>query len=183
MAWRALLGYAGPMSLKAIITMLRRHDLFAGLASARLEVIAFTAERAVFEPGELIFEAGEEGLDAFLILEGEAQMVLRHPDGKMETARVDAGDLIGEAVLIAPELAGTLRRSDMRAVKRIEALVISRYLFQRLMQEFPEMAGAVAGALAQRLMGTQQEMNQLAERLQAIAGQRNDDRETDLGHE
>jgi CRP-like cAMP-binding protein len=173
MAGGPAFGYAGGMSLKTIIALLRRHDLFAGLPAARLEVIAFTAERAVFEPGELLFEAGEEGHEAYLILEGAAQMVARLGGGRVETVSVDAGALVGEAALIAPTSAGTLRRSDMRATTRIEALSISRYLFQRLMQEFPEMAGAVATALAQRLSQTSGEMAQLADSLAAMTARRN----------
>lgn len=139
-----------PMSLKSIISLLRRHDLFAGLAEARLEVIAFTAERQTFEAGELIFEAGEEGHDALLILSGEAEMGM---------ASVAAGDLIGEAALLSLEPEGPRRRASVRARTRVEALSVSRYLFQRLMQEFPEMAGTVAAALTRRIAQTTQEMN------------------------
>lgn len=150
--------YAGFMSLKTIIAQLRRHDLFTAIDQMRLEVIAFTAERAQFEQGELLFEMGEEGSDAYLILEGEALMVASPED---KGHRVDAGDLIGEMALLQGD-GGSLRRSSVRAVSRVEAMVISRYLFQRLMQEFPEMAEAVAGALMRRLGQTANEMTKLA---------------------
>jgi len=39
---------------------------------------------------------------------------------------------------------------------------VSRYLFQRMMEEFPAMAGAVAAALARRLDVTMGEMTKLA---------------------
>lgn len=159
------LGYALPMSLKTTISLLQRHDLFAGLAPARLEVLAFTAERAGYEPGDTLFEAGEEAFDAYLILEGQCVM---HADGGFEprpgearAVRVDKGDLIGEMALFHEGV----RRSTVRASAHVEALVISRYLFQRLMQEFPEMAGAVARALGDRLAAAEREMSGLANAL------------------
>ncbi|MGV8997649.1 MAG: cyclic nucleotide-binding domain-containing protein [Parvibaculaceae bacterium] len=153
------------MSLKSIIGLLRRHDLFAGLAEARLEVIAFTAERQTFEAGELLYEAGEEGHEALLILEGEAEMA-------GET--IAAGDLIGEAALLSLAAEGPRRRASVRARTRVEALSVSRYLFQRLMQEFPEMAGTVAAALTRRLAQTTQEMTFLARDLEGMGAKRRD---------
>jgi CRP-like cAMP-binding protein len=150
------------MSLKTIISLLQRHDLFKGLAPARLEVLAFTAERLSFAPGDTMFEAGEEAFDAYLILEGQAVM---HIDqgieprpGEARAVRVDKGDLIGEMALFHE---GT-RRSTARASAQVEALAISRYLFQRLLEEFPEMAGAVARALGDRLAAASGEMKILA---------------------
>lgn len=155
------------MSLKSIIGLLRRHDLFAGLAEARLEVIAFTAERQSFEAGELIFEAGEEGHDALLILTGNAEM-----GGQI----IAEGDLIGEAALLSLTPQGPQRRASVRARTRVEALAVSRYLFHRLMQEFPEMAGSVAAALTRRLAQTTQEMNFLVRDLDQMRAERKDRR-------
>lgn len=160
MAERPRLGYADDMSLRTTISLLRRHDLFARLEPARLEVIAFTAEHSTFEPGEMMFEEGEEAYEALLVLEGQA--VMSAGDGP--DTSVDVGDLLGEMVLLQEGF----RRATVRAVTQVETLNISRYLFQRLMQEFPEMANTVAQALAHRLSVTGNEMTQLAASL-AIA--------------
>jgi CRP-like cAMP-binding protein len=171
MAREVCLGYALPMSLKTVISLLQRHDLFKGLAPARLEVLAFTAERSNFEAGDTLFEAGEEAFDAYLIVEGQCVM---HADGGFEpragearAVRVDKGDLIGEMALFHEGR----RKSTVRASSSVEALTISRYLFQRLMEEFPEMAGAVARALGKRLAATSGEMHDLA---QALGRQENE---------
>lgn len=157
MAERLTLGYAVRMSLRNTISLLRRHDLFARLEPARLEVIAFTAERSTFEPGEMMFEEGEEAYEALLVLEGQAVMSA----GEGPDEAVDVGDLLGEMVLLQEGF----RRATVRAVSRVETLNISRYLFQRLMQEFPEMSGTVAQALAHRLSVTGSELTQLAAKL------------------
>lgn len=139
------------MSLSTAIALLRRHDLFAGLDPVRLEVLAFTAERPSFAAGTTLFEAGETADGAYLILDGQAVM-LAHvgAEGRgteRRAFRLDRGDLIGETALFREET----RRSTVRAASRVDTLRISRYLFRRLLEEFPEMAGAVAQALATRL--------------------------------
>lgn len=167
------LRYAFSMSLKSIIELLQRHDLFAGVDPVRLEVLAFTAERPSFEAGDTLFEAGEEAHDAYLILEGQAVMLahvgmqaggpapydLRR--GGARALRLERGDLVGESALLH---AGA-RRSTVKAASRLETLAISRYLFQRLMEEFPEMASAIARALTKRLAATGDEVRALADRL------------------
>lgn len=157
MAERGRLGYNSAMSLRTIITLLRRHDLFVGVDTTRLEVIAFTAERETFEAGEMLFEEGEEAFDAYLFLKGQAVMFSGDETSAVKH-KIDAGDLIGERVLLNEGA----YRSNVRATTRVEVLCVSRYLFQRMLQEFPEMATAVAAALARRLDVTMGEMTRLA---------------------
>ena len=148
------------MSLRTIITLLRRHDLFAQVDAARLEVIAFTAERETFEAGDILFEEGEEAFDAYLFLKGQAVM-FSGDEASAEKHRIDVGDLVGEKLLLGE---GNYR-STIRATSHVEVLCVSRYLFQRMLREFPEMAGAVAAALARRLDVTMGEMTRLAAEL------------------
>ncbi|MDZ4381100.1 MAG: Crp/Fnr family transcriptional regulator [Parvibaculum sp.] len=135
------------MSLEPVIALLQRLDLFAGLDPVRLEVVAFTCERREYEPGETLFEADEEADCAWLILEGEAAMLAEGEGGPPRALRLDTGDLIGETALFNRER----RRTRVRAVTRLLTLRIGRDMFQRLLGEFPEMAGAVAARLANRL--------------------------------
>lgn len=158
------------MSLSTVIALLRRHDLFAGLDQVRLEVLAFTAERPSFAAGTTLFEAGEPADDAYLILDGQAVM-LAHVGEERRGAdraatrgralRLDRGDLIGETALFREGL----RQSTVRAASQVDTLRISRYLFRRLLEEFPEMAGAVAEALAARLAAVGSEVAEVGRRL------------------
>ncbi len=135
------------MSLEPAVALLQCVDLFAGLDPVRLEVVAFTCERREYAPGDTLFEAGEEADCAWLIVEGEAAMLVEGEGGPPRALRLDSGDLIGETALFKPER----RRTCVRAVTRLLTLRIGRDMFQRLLGEFPEMAGAVATRLANRL--------------------------------
>ncbi len=149
------------MSLEPAVAMLQQLDLFAGLDPVRLEVVAFTCERREFAPGAVLFSAGEEADCAYLILGGEAVMLARDDAGGPEALRLDTGDLIGETALFEPER----RRTTVRAVTSLYTLRIGRDMFQRLLGEFPEMAGSVAARLANRLEAVGEELERLRSRL------------------
>lgn len=153
--------YDFPMSLEPAVALLQKLDLFAGLDPVRLEVVAFTCERRAFAAGATLFTEGEEADCAWLILEGEAAMLSRDEAGEPRAHRLDRGDLIGETALFGPEA----RRTTLRAVTGLQALRIGRDMFQRLMGEFPEMAGSVAGRVADRLEAVGDDLAGLRERL------------------
>jgi CRP/FNR family transcriptional regulator, cyclic AMP receptor protein len=154
------------MSLEPATQMLQKLDLFAGLDPVRLEVVAFTCERREYAPGATLFHEGEEADCAYLILEGEAVMLAHGRADMPEAHRLDRGDLIGETALFEPER----RRTTLRAVTSLHVLRIGRDMFQRLLGEFPEMAGSVAGRVADRLEAVGEDLARLSLRL----GQDND---------
>ena len=141
--------------------MLQKLDLFAGLDPVRLEVVAFTCERREYAPGATLFHEGDEADCAYLILEGEAAMFARDGAGAPEVHRLDRGELIGETALFEPER----RRTTLRAVTSLHVLRIGRDMFQRLLAEFPEMAGSVAGRVADRLEAIGDDLARLRQRL------------------
>ena len=149
------------MSLEPVVALLQRVDLFSGLDPVRLEVVAFTCERREYAPGDTLFEPGEEADCAWLILHGEAAMLADQDTGQPRALRLDTGDLIGETALFNRER----RRTRVRAVTRLETLRIGRDMFQRLLGEFPEMAGAVAARIAERLDDAGTELRALQSRL------------------
>jgi len=153
------------MSLEPAIAMLKRIELFSGLDPVRLEVVAFTCERREYAPGATLFEAGDEADCAYLILDGEAAMLARDESGTAQALRLDRGDLIGETALFEPRQ----RLTTVRAVSPLHTLRIGRDMFQRLIGEFPEMAGAVASRLAGRLAVLGQELSALGDGLDTKA--------------
>jgi len=158
------------MSLEPAVAMLQQLDLFAGRDPVRLAVVAFTCERREYAPGATLFAEGEEADCAYLVLGGEAVMLSRDDAGGPTALRLDTGDLIGETALFEREK----RRTTVRAVTSLHTLRIGRDMFQRLLGEFPEMAGSVAMRLADRLDAVAGELEALRGRL-AVQGKKGRD--------
>ena len=55
--------------------------MFAKLAPSKLKLLAFTSELVTFEPGEQMFERGDEADSAFVIVVGEADILSASDQG------------------------------------------------------------------------------------------------------
>jgi CRP-like cAMP-binding protein len=137
------------MTVERDIEVLRRTALFARVDPVRLEVLAFTAAHRHFEEGTLVIERGQLLEGAYVVLEGSAVMLGEDGEGRPMASRLDRGDIIGETALMKPVPA----KASVRAGEALELMEISRALFARLTDEFPELALGVAAAAADRLEG------------------------------
>jgi hypothetical protein len=55
------------MLLKDEVGMLRQVPLFAGVAPAKLKLLAFTSDRVTYAPGQVIVRQGEVGDAAYVV--------------------------------------------------------------------------------------------------------------------
>jgi CRP-like cAMP-binding protein len=148
------------VSLDVEVEALKQVPLFRGIDQAKLRLLAFMSERMAFRPGERLCEQGERGDSAFIILTGEADIVVSTPTGEQRVARVRQNDMVGEISI----LIDVPRTASVVAVGDVVALSVSKEKFLQLMSHFPEMALEVTRVLAHRLERT---TRQLAE-LQAV---------------
>jgi CRP/FNR family cyclic AMP-dependent transcriptional regulator len=132
------------MSVRADIETLRRIPIFSECDPLHLQLVAFSAQRESFEPGQAIIREGMEAGAAYLILTGEAAL-LTAAEGRIGSA--GPGALLGEVAMIgARQYALTATALEASAAARI-----SRDLFMRVAREFPDFGAAVFQALATRL--------------------------------
>jgi len=132
------------MSLQDAVTLLAHTPLFQGVDPVRLEVLAFTATHLAYGAGETLVEEGAEADGAFLLLSGEAVMLSGGLSGQRRAARLDRGDLFGDIALSQP----SVWTATVRAAQPVEVLKLSRDVFLRLADEFPEIAqGCFRGAV------------------------------------
>lgn len=138
------------MSLDVEVEALKQVPLFRGIDPAKLRLLAFISERMSFRPGERLCEQGERGDSAFIILAGEADIVVRTPSGEQPVAKVKQNDIVGEiAILIdVPRTASVVAKGE------VTVLSVSKENFLQLLSHFPEMALEVMRVLAQRLERT-----------------------------
>ncbi len=138
------------MSLNDEVEALRSIPLFAKVEASKLKLLAFTSERLVFEPGEVLFHQGDRGDAAYVILDGEVEVIDESQAAAVVVATRGRHEIIGEIAI----LCDVPRTTTIKAKGRLETLVLSKDLFKRLMVEFPEIAVEIARVLAVRLQMT-----------------------------
>jgi len=142
--------------------MLRKVPFFGGLDPAKLKLLAFTSRALRFAPGENLMRAGEPADSAYVILEGEVEILGETSAGEFVVAVQGRNALIGEmgVIMNAP------RAATVRAKDAVRALRISDDVFLRLLTENPDCALHVMRVLSSRLAVGLHEMESLKGQLQ-----------------
>lgn len=144
------------MSLNEEVELLRNIPLFAKLEPSKLKLLAFTAERITYEPDQILFNQGDVGDAAYIIVEGAAKVLVDTPDGELEVAALGRNDFVGEIAI----LCDVPRTATVRASAKTITLRITKDLFFRLVAEFPEMSVEIMRELASRLEHTTQQLRE-----------------------
>ena len=142
--------------------MLRKVPFFGGLDPAKLKLLAFTSRALRFASGENLMRAGELADSAYVILEGEVEILGKTNAGEFVVAVQGCNALIGEmgVIMNAP------RTLTVRAKDAVRALRISDEVFLRLLTENPDCALHVMRVLSARLTVGLREMELLKGQLQ-----------------
>ena len=142
------------MSLQQEYELLRRVPFFAEIEPAKLKLLAFMSERVGFDPGRTLFRQGDIGDAAYLIIEGEAEIIVDTPSGPLTIATLGANDIVGEMAI----LCDVPRTATVRAKGRLVALRVAKDPFLRMVREFPSMAVSIMRELAHRLELTNRQL-------------------------
>ena len=138
------------MSINQEVEVLRSLPLFQRLEPRRLKLLAFTSERVVFRPGDDVVRQGDAGDAAYIVLEGEADVLVDTPDGELKVATLGCNDIIGEIAI----LIDVPRTATVRANVPLTTLRITKDNFFNLVTEVPEMGVEIMKELARRLEKT-----------------------------
>ena len=84
-------------------------------------------------------------------------MIIETDDGPLTVAHFRKNALIGEIAI----LTDVPRTATVRATTRLDAMVISKELFFRLVMEFPQIAVEIMRELAKRLEATNARIREL----------------------
>ena len=142
------------MSLNEEVELLRNIPMFANIEPSKLKLLAFTSERMAFKDGDVLFRQGEPGDSAYVIIGGEADVIVDTPKGPLTVAKLKRNDIVGEIAI----LCDVPRTATIKAASKLEALVIAKDLFFRLVMEFPQMAVEIMRELARRLDATNRKL-------------------------
>ena len=142
------------MSIQDEVAVLRRIPLFARIEPAKLKLLAFTSDRVTYEQDQVLFNQGDEGDAAFVIIDGQADILVDTPQGSLSVAKVQKNDFVGEIAILCE----VPRTATVKALSRLDTLRIEKEQFFKLMSEFPELSVEVMRVLAQRLADTTEEL-------------------------
>ena len=138
------------MSLEKEVDILRRVPLFANIEPAKLKLMAFASERMTYKAGQALMRQGETGDAAYVILEGDADVIVDTPNGPLTVAKVGANDIVGDIAI----LIDIPRTATVAATSELITLKLTKDLFYQLVHDFPDMAIEVMRVLATRLEQT-----------------------------
>lgn len=153
-------------NLEQEVSLLRRIPLFAHIESAKLKLLAFTSERLSYDAGQELFHQGDAGDAAYVILEGEADVLVETPTGPLSVAKLARNDFVGEIAI----LCDVPRTATVKALSALETLKIKKEQFLKLIGEFPELSIEMMRELASRLATTTAELTEARKRVRQLGG-------------
>ena len=147
------------MTLESEVQSLRQVPMFRDVDPARLKLLAFTSDRVQFTDGQRFFAQGDASDAAYVVLDGEAEVLLEPAGGEaIRLAVLGRTALVGEMGI----LSDAPRSASVRALGPTTALRIDRRVFLELLGQFPQIAVAVMRELARRLEQTNQKLAERA---------------------
>jgi CRP-like cAMP-binding protein len=130
-------------SADEIVDSLSGFSLFADLQTPQLQQVAHTFEERWFPPGERILRQGLTGSGFFVILDGEASIVV---DGEQRTT-LGRGDFFGEVSI----LLGESPVADVIALGQMRCLFLSGPSVEAFLLANPKVMYRMLQAQARRL--------------------------------
>lgn len=137
--------------------LLSRVDLFETFSPITLRLVARACRQVSLEPGQVLFEYGDEGASLFLVLEGQLQ-VFR---GERAIAVIGRNEYIGELALLDPGL----RSASVRAISSVELLEVPRTVFDQYLRREAESLIAMTRTITRRLRSVLDETQAAYEQL------------------
>jgi CRP/FNR family transcriptional regulator, cyclic AMP receptor protein len=138
------------MNLTEEAKLLKRVPIFSKVDPARLRLLALASERIVFAAGQEVCHQGDKADTMYVILEGEAEVLIDRKGGQIAVAELRKNSFFGETAI----LCDVLRTATIKAREPLSTLRVSKDMFYHLVTDCPEMAVEVMRVLANRLEHT-----------------------------
>lgn len=137
------------MALEDDIRILERVRLLSDFTSEQLRLLAFGAETMRIKAGRELYQEGALADCAFIISSGEVELYRDHDGERRALGRAGEASLLGEMALIV----GGERPSSAAALSDVEVIRLSRSLFRRILEEYPETAAALHRRITAEMSG------------------------------
>jgi len=123
------------MALKDDIHLMASVPAFVELGEEQLRLLAFGAEHRRLEDGQILFREASPADCAFVVVSGQLALSTTGRNGEnVEAGIAGPGAMVSELAMIA----ATERKATAAASGNTEVLRITRALFHRMMEEYPD---------------------------------------------
>ena len=133
--------------MSVTLDALQQVPFMSNVGRKQLQGLAETMSERQVEAGKDIVTQGSGGVAFFLILEGNATVIV---DGE-DRRQLGPGDHFGEIALIVPDAP---RTSTVRADSEVRVAALTAWNFKPWVMKNPEVAWALLETLAQRFVTT-----------------------------
>lgn len=138
------------MALADDIKLLAQVPLFSQLQGDQLRLVAFGAERRSISAGQELFRERSPAESAFIVARGRFDLYATDRDGQVSRQRsVGAGTLLSELALVTM----VERKFTAVAAEDSETLKITRSLFERLLEEYPDVGRVIEARIRENIAG------------------------------
>ena len=134
------------MSIEKDITLLQSVPTLALLGREPLRILAIGADSRFVEAGQVLFRAGDVADAGYVVQEGSFRLVLDGAPDDERAILVGPGTLLGELALITE----TKRPQTATAAEASSVIRISRPLFLKMLEGYPELAHRLRNSIAAR---------------------------------
>ncbi len=115
----------------------------------QLGLLGFSSERCYYEPGDVVYAAGDIADGAFVLVEGTVNITdIDRPDGAGYSAQ--GPDLILGAMALLLERP---RIRTVVAISQLDMIFVPRVAFGKLLKQYPDLAAATAERIKQEMGG------------------------------
>src|SRR5688572_4493382 len=137
-------------------TFLRKIPMFSDLSDVDLNAMCRWVEEARLAPGEMLFPEGSKGDRAYIIQDGEVEIVKSSGNREVLLSVRGSGEVIGEMSLLedAPRMASVRGRTP------VTLLAIGQDQFNELLRNSPSAARAMLHTITARLRVTETMLRQ-----------------------
>jgi len=132
------------MTIEDDIAFLEQIPILHRLGAPALRILAIGAESYRVDPGQVLFTAGEAAEGAYVVQQG--LISLQPPRAGQEEVLAGPGTLLGESALLAE----TKRPATATAREESTVLRISRAMFLKMLEGYPDAAQRLRDVIAAR---------------------------------
>ncbi len=143
------------MSLEQEVELIRQFPIFSKIQPAMQKLLVFSSERLKYDVGQVMFNAGDMGDAAYIVIDGSIEISVPTPGGPIVVNKLGRNDIIGEIAIFGD----VPRTATATALTPVETLKISKELFEKVIRENPDAALELIRVLAARLANTTNQLS------------------------